>query len=111
MQTVGEVAASLLEALNAQLPASGFALEGIEVRLGAMLDLDGEALRAALCAMLPGVDVQLVPVDGLLRCKDCGAEYPADESPCPVCGSPHAELVAGGDLQIVRAWGSQLSGG
>jgi Zn finger protein HypA/HybF involved in hydrogenase expression len=111
MQSVGEIAASMLEALHSQLPASGFQLAGIEVKLGALVDLEPETLRAALCAMLPGVEVQLDIVPGILRCKDCGAEYPSDESPCPVCGSPHAELACGGELQIVRAWGAQVAGG
>jgi Zn finger protein HypA/HybF involved in hydrogenase expression len=111
MHSVGEIAASMLEALNAQLPPAGFHLAGIEVRLGTLVDLDPESLRAALCAMLPGVEVKLEVVPGLLRCKDCGAEYPSDESPCPICGSPHAELAQGGELEIVRAWGSQEAGG
>lgn len=109
--SVSEVAIQLLEGLNAQLPASGFRLDGIEVQVGRMVELEPELLRAALCALLPGIEVKVTPVDALLKCKDCGAEYPADEHPCPVCGSPHAELVHGGELQIVRAWGEKTAAG
>ena len=100
-----EVAGHLLEHLESQLPASGFRLKGLEVRLGALLDLDPEVLRAALCAALPGVEVRVVTVDALLRCTDCGAAYPHDEHPCPVCGSGRAELASGQELEISRAWG------
>ena len=107
-----EVAHQLLEGLHAQLPEHGFHLQGIEVHVGKMVDLDPEQLRAMLLALLPPkVEVQITLVDALLRCKDCGAEYPADEHPCPVCGSPHAELAHGGELQIVRAWGETIATG
>ena len=105
---LSELTRDLLEGLHAQLPASGFRLQGIEVQVGKMVDVDPEHLRAALCAVLPRVEVQITVVEALLKCKDCGAEYPADEHPCPVCGSPNAELIHGGELQIVRAWGETI---
>ncbi|MFN7143245.1 MAG: hydrogenase/urease maturation nickel metallochaperone HypA [Myxococcota bacterium] len=108
--SISEVAGQLLEGLHAQLPAQGFRLDGFEVELGAMVDLEPDVLRAALCALLPGIEVKVTRVDALLKCKDCGAEYPADEHPCPVCGSPHAELVHGAELQVVRAWGETIAG-
>lgn len=97
------VAQSLVEGLQAQLPAH-VRLGGIEVELGEQVDLDAGALRAALQALLPGVEVRITLVPALLRCLDCGAEYPADEFPCPACGSAKAELVHGDELQIRRAW-------
>ncbi|MDP2312073.1 MAG: hydrogenase/urease maturation nickel metallochaperone HypA [Pseudomonadota bacterium] len=103
-----EIARELLDGLHAQLPESGFRLVGVEVHVGKMVDLDPEHLRAILCSLLPRVEVQVTVVDALLKCKDCGAEYPADEHPCPVCGSPNAELAHGGELQIVRAWGETI---
>jgi Zn finger protein HypA/HybF involved in hydrogenase expression len=107
MPSTGDIAADLLQHLESQLPGDGFHLQGIEVKVGELLDLDRDALRAMLCAMLPGVEVRITTVPGLLRCKDCGAEYPGDEHPCPACGSPHAELVQGGELEIARAWGTR----
>jgi Zn finger protein HypA/HybF involved in hydrogenase expression len=80
---------------------------GIEVRLGAMVDLGADELRTALRNRLgPGIEVQITTVAAVLRCLDCGAEYPGDEHPCPVCGSGRAELIHGAELQIARAWGS-----
>lgn len=105
--SIAEVAGELLEGLHAQLPPIGFRLDGFEVEVGAMVDIDPEQLRAALLAMLPGIEVRVTRVDALLKCKDCGAEYPADEHPCPVCGSPHAELARGGELHVTRAWGER----
>lgn len=109
MSNVGEIAASLLEHLQAQLPPSGFHLDGIEVQVGELVDLDRETLRAMLMAMLPRVEVQITVVPGLLKCLDCGATYPHDEHPCPLCGSGRAELIGGQELQIVRAWGAKVA--
>lgn len=108
MANIGEIAATLLEHLQTQLPTSGFQLDGIEVRVGELVDLDRDALRAMLCAMLPRVEVRLEVVPALLRCKDCGATYPHEEHPCPICGSGHAELVQGNELEIGRAWGAKV---
>ncbi len=99
------VAGHLLQHLESQLPASGFRLKGIEVRVGVLLELDRELLRAALCAALPGVEVRIAVADALLRCLDCGAAYPHDEHPCPVCGSGRSEVASGEELEITRAWG------
>lgn len=101
--TVDELAAELVAGLNAQWPAH-VPLGGFEVEVGELLDLDVRALRGALQRALPGVEVQVVRVEGLLQCQDCGARYPADEAPCPVCGSAHAEPVAGTELSVRRAW-------
>ncbi len=106
-----EVAGHLLQHLESQLPASGFLLRGIEVRMGVLLDLNPEALRAALCAALPGVEVRVTTVDALLRCLDCGAAYPHEEHPCPVCGSGRSEVASGQELEIVRAWGESEGAG
>jgi Zn finger protein HypA/HybF involved in hydrogenase expression len=106
--TASAIALQLLEHLHSQLPATGFRLDGIEVQVGVLVDLDPEHLRAALSAMLPGIEVKVTAVAALLKCTDCGAEYPHDEHPCPVCGSPNATLVHGNELEIVRAWGQTV---
>lgn len=108
--SISAVAAQLLEGLNAQLPDSGFRLVGFEVELGALVDVDPELLHIALINLVPRVEVRITRVDALLKCRDCGAEYPSDEHPCPVCGSPHADLVHGSELGIVRAWGETIAG-
>ena len=102
-----DIAGPMLAHLENQLPAEGFVLRGIEILVGELVDVDAEALRAALCAALPGVEVQLRRSYGVLRCEDCGAEYPHDEHPCPTCGSARATLVGGNELEIHRAWGER----
>lgn len=102
---VVEVARQMARALREQ--AAGLRVRGVEVELGALVELGPEELRAALEAELPGVDVHIRTVDGILRCLDCGATYPSDEHPCPVCGSNRAELIHGQELGIVRAWGER----
>jgi Zn finger protein HypA/HybF involved in hydrogenase expression len=72
--------------------------------VGEQVDVDPDALATALRARLPGVEVRMLAVPAVLHCLDCGAEYPADEFPCPVCGSNRAELLHGGELAIRRAW-------
>ncbi len=105
---ISDVAGNLLEHLHSQLPATGFRLDGIEVRVGIRVDLEPETLRAALSARLPGIEVEVNSVPGLLKCADCGAEYPHDEHPCPICGSAKATLIQGNELEIVRAWGQTV---
>lgn len=99
-----EAAETLVAGLRAQLPAS-FALAGIEVAVGELVAIDPAALAAALTALLPGVEVRITPVAALYHCLDCGADYPADEYPCPACGSGRHEVVHGHELGITRAWG------
>lgn len=102
---VDAIAETLVAALRAQ--AGAMRVAGIEVRLGAMVDLAPAVLQAALEATLgPGVEVQITVVAAVLRCLDCGAEYPGDEHPCPACGSGRAELIHGTELEIARAWGA-----
>lgn len=100
---LAHLADELVAALRAQLP-DDVILEGFEVELGEHVGVDAEALRAALQLRVPGVDVQILNVEGLLRCLDCGAEYPADEAPCPVCGSARSEHAHGQELSVRRAW-------
>lgn len=97
------VAQHLIEGLRAQFDAS-VPLRGIEVEVGATVELDHAALGAALSAGLSGIEVRIVAVAVLFRCTDCGAEFPADEHPCPVCGSARVSLVHGEELGISRAW-------
>lgn len=101
--TEDDLAAELVAGLRAQWPAH-VVLGGFEVEVGELLDLDVAALTQALRRAMPDVEVRIVRTEGLLQCQDCGARYPADESPCPVCGSAHAEPVAGLELSVRRAW-------
>jgi Zn finger protein HypA/HybF involved in hydrogenase expression len=107
--SIHEVAAPMLAHLHAQLPPDGFRLLGVEVVVGMLVDVDADALHAALVAALPGVEVRLVRTEGVLRCEDCGAEYPHDEHPCPTCGSGRATLVGGDELEIRKAWGETIA--
>lgn len=109
MSAADEVAETLVEGLRAQLPATGFRLAGIEVHLGEEVDLGAEELREALARVLPGVTIEVTPIASALKCTDCGAEYPTDEHPCPVCGSPNAAMIHGNELTIARAWGESPS--
>jgi len=98
-----EVAAHLVAGLRAQVPET-IGLRGIEVEVGASIDLQLPELVAALEQALPGVEVRVRRVDVLFKCADCGAEFPADEHPCPVCGSARVAMVHGDELGISRAW-------
>lgn len=108
MDPTQTVATQLVDELRRQLPAQGFRLDGIEVRLGVLVDLDPSALKSALQALLPAIEIRITPVEALMRCLDCGAEFPPEELPCPVCGSQHAEVIHGQELEISRAWGETV---
>lgn len=98
-----EVAAHLVAGLRAQVPVT-VGLFGIEVEVGASVDLEVPELVAELQRALPGVEVRVRRVDVLFKCADCGAEFPADEHPCPVCGSARVAMVHGDELGVSRAW-------
>ena len=97
------VAQHLIEGLRSQIGGS-VRLRGIEVEVGVTVELDHAALMAALGVELPGLEVRIREVAVLFQCADCGAEFPADEHPCPVCGSARVSLVHGEELGISRAW-------
>lgn len=107
METARQVAAQLLDGLRAQLPPQGFRLQGIEIELGELVDLPAGDLLVAIEEAWPGIEVRLTVVAGVLKCADCGAEYPTDEHPCPVCGSARADLIHGNELHVKRAWGER----
>ncbi len=108
MDPTDAIAAQLIDGLRAQLPKVGFRLDGIEVQVGALLELDVEGLRQSLLRALGGIEVKLLVEPAMLHCEDCGADYPADEHPCPVCGSGRASLRSGEELSITRAWGETV---
>lgn len=109
MDPLSSVVDTLLAALRAQVPPT-VVLAGVEVELGALVELSPADLHAALATRLPGVEVRIREIPAVVRCDDCGAEYPADEHPCPACGSPRATLIHGDELGIVRAWGAPVGG-
>ncbi len=108
--TMDALAAELLRGLHAQWPSHA-ELGGFEVEVGALLDLDADLLETTLRAAAPGVEVRIVRVEALLECEDCGAHYPPDEAPCPVCGSARAKAIAGTELGVRRAWARRAPGG
>ncbi|MSP56606.1 MAG: hypothetical protein EXR69_13555 [Myxococcales bacterium] len=99
-----EVAMQLLEGLRAQLGGRVAQVKGVEVEVGEAHSLDPARVQVALTLLLPEVDVRVNVVAVLWKCSDCGAEFPADEHPCPVCGSVRVTMVRGDELGITRAW-------
>ncbi len=99
------MAGRLVEGLRAQLGDRARLVRGIEVEVGEVHELDVHELGAQLDALLPGVDVRVRVVRILWKCSDCGAEFPAEEHPCPVCGSVRVAMIHGDELGVTRAWG------
>ena len=58
--------------------------------------------------LLEGARFEYVIVEGRLRCRSCGREYPAleaimqDEVKCPHCGSPEFDVLSGQEMEIVN---------
>ena len=100
-----QVAERLLEGLHQQLGDRVARVRGIEVEVGETHDLDATDLHAELSRLLPGRQIRVRTVAVLFKCADCGAEFPADEHPCPVCGSARVAMVHGDELGVSRAWG------
>jgi Zn finger protein HypA/HybF involved in hydrogenase expression len=108
MESLETIVEELVRGLREQLPPTGFRLDGIEVHLGAEVELEPQELSSALGLALPGVEIKIKVIASLLHCMDCGADYPPDEFPCPVCGSAAAEHRHGQELEIARAWGQTV---
>jgi hypothetical protein len=67
MESLEAVVEQLLVGLREQLPPAGFRLDGIEVHLGAEVELSAEELASALQAALPGVEVKITLIPSLLQ--------------------------------------------
>jgi len=84
----------------------------IGLAIGAWSCVVPEALEAALEVALAegvaaGARIGLMTVPGRLRCVGCGEEYEPEDryEPCPACGRPGAELLAGNDMTVMRVAG------
>ena len=105
------IALHLIEAAESAARAAG-AREVVRVRLrlGELAGVDAQALRfsfdvAVQGTLLAGAVLDIEDVSAYVRCEGCGVEF-THTMPfvgvCARCGSPHAQLVRGREMEITE---------
>lgn len=108
MHEVGLMANALSTACDEAERADARYIRRIVLRVGTASGVVPEALRFAFEALAPGTlaedaDFVVEEVPTQCQCHDCGMSYEPEDIPflCPCCGSPHAELSSGRELELV----------
>jgi hydrogenase nickel incorporation protein HypA/HybF len=83
------------------------AVTGLTLRVGRWSGVEPESLRFAVGALCEGTAaarcrIVIEPVEPAFACSTCGVPYAADDrfSPCPRCGGPGGDLVAGDEMTL-----------
>lgn len=81
----------------------------LRLQAGALAGVEVAALRFALDAIAPGTllegaELCIDETPGRALCLGCGAEVAIGSrlDDCPLCGSPHLQPTAGGELKLVE---------
>ncbi len=93
-------------ALGAASANGGGRISALRICLGALSCVEPETLRfaidvAARDTLAEGCGVEFVRVACRLGCRECGGEAERDPlDPCPCCGAPGGDLLAGRELSL-----------
>ena len=94
-------------AVGAHAGSAELEVEQVEVAIGELQLVVGEALQMAWAAVIEGTPVagaKLVTTEttAAARCRQCGQEFaPAiDDYLCPGCGRADVEILAGNDIVL-----------
>jgi hydrogenase nickel incorporation protein HypA/HybF len=97
---------SVVAAVTQKLPDD--TVTCVHLEIGSLSGVSADSVRlyfgpATEGTNLAGAQLEISEVTARCRCRSCGAEFEPD-GPIPLCpcGSPDAEVVAGGDMRIVR---------
>lgn len=82
-------------------------VKGLTLRVGRWSGVEPESLRFALEALGEGTPaarcrIEIETVEPAFDCVTCGVPYGAEDrfSPCPRCGGPGGDLVAGDEMTL-----------
>ena len=83
-------------------------LRSVSVEVGALAGVELDTFRSALDAVFAdaypagGVAVDIVSIDAVAECLDCGARFAASERfpACPQCGSAACMVTGGRELRV-----------
>ncbi len=94
-------------ALTAAAENGAAAIVRIKLQVGAMTEVEPEALTFCFAALAAGtaaadasLEVEVTPLVG--RCRDCGREFRVERFRflCPACGSAAVEIISGRELRV-----------
>jgi hydrogenase nickel incorporation protein HypA/HybF len=101
------IAASMLDAVQAESTRRGAHVLTVGVRIGELAGIDSGSLRFCFDALVQdtalaplSLDIQFLPWRN--RCRQCAQEFPVLDyrTQCPGCGSAETELAAGNELEF-----------
>ena len=79
----------------------------IDIEVGEMSGVIYEALETAMesakrSTLLEGAEINLIPMPGIAKCKDCGHEFETNDyfTSCPACNGLNNEIVQGKELKV-----------
>jgi hydrogenase nickel incorporation protein HypA/HybF len=107
MHEVG-IASSILESIAAEaLRRPGSRVLGVGLRIGALSNVDKDALDFAFEALTSETEFENLKVEidwrpWRQKCLDCGGEYEVQnmDVTCPKCGTLHSVCIGGTELDI-----------
>ena len=101
------IAASMLEAVQAESARRGAHVLALGVKIGALSGVDSESLRFCFDALVRDTDLAplALEVEALPwrhRCPQCARDFPVEDyhTECPRCGSPETEMAGGNELEF-----------
>jgi hydrogenase nickel incorporation protein HypA/HybF len=101
------IAASMLEAVQAESARRGARVLAVGVKIGAIAGVDFESLRFCFDALVQDTDLAplSLAVEALPwrhRCRQCTQEFSVENyrTECPACGSPETEIAGGNELEF-----------
>jgi hydrogenase nickel incorporation protein HypA/HybF len=102
------IAQSIIEVVAEHIKKGGYRrATRIGVKVGHLSSVVPESLEFAFQALSRGTVVEratleIEEIDGLGRCRDCGAEFAVDShlTVCAPCGSGNVEVTGGDDLTV-----------
>jgi len=101
------IAASMLEAVQAESTRRGAHVLAVGVKIGALSGVDSESLRFCFDALVRDTDLaplslEVEPLPWRHRCRQCAQDFPVQDyhTECPQCGSPETEMAGGNELEF-----------
>lgn len=101
------IAASMLEAVQAESARRGAHVLALGVKIGELAGVDAESLR--FCFEVLVQDTELAPLSLDIqhlpwrnRCRRCGKDFSVQDyrTECPGCGSAETEVAGGNELEF-----------
>jgi len=101
------IAASMLEAVQAESTRHGAHVLAVGVKIGELSGVDSESLQFCFDALVQDTDLaplalHIERLGWRNRCRQCAVDFAVEEyrTECPQCGSAETELASGNELEF-----------